>query len=54
VTQDDRGAARAGAVQVQPVPNDVNQLARYGKGPGVEHLAHGLEAAVTRGNTQRC
>jgi hypothetical protein len=51
--QDDRGAARSGAVQVQPVPTHVNQLAGHGIGPGVERLAYGLITAAYRGNPQR-
>ena len=51
--QDDRGGARAGAVQMQPVPTHVNQLAGHRIGPRVERLAHGLVAATYRGNPQR-
>jgi hypothetical protein len=51
--QHDRGAARSGAVQVQPVPTHVNELAGHGIVPRVERLAHSLVAAAYRGNTQR-
>ena len=51
--QHDRGAARASAVQMQPVPTHINQLARHGIGPRVERLTHGLITAAYRGNTQR-
>ena len=50
--QDDCGAAGAGAVQVQPVPADVDQLAGRGIGPGVEGFADGLVAAAHRGDHQ--
>src|SRR5215212_6295832 len=44
--QDDCGAARAGAVQVQPVPANVNQLAGWRIGLGLERFAYGLVAAA--------
>jgi hypothetical protein len=50
--QDDRRAAGAGAVQVQSVSTDVNQLSGHGVGPRVERLAHRLIAAAHRGHQQ--
>ena len=50
--QDHCGAARAGAVQVQPVPTHIDQLAGRRVGLGVERFAHGLVAAAYGGNHQ--
>ena len=45
-------AARAGAVQVQPVPAHIDQLAGRRIGPGLERFAHGLVTAAHSGNHQ--
>jgi hypothetical protein len=43
--QDDRGAARAGAMKMQPVPTHVDQLTGHGVGAGVKG------STVRRANT---
>ena len=48
--EDDGGAAGAGAVQVEAVSADVDQLTRHRVGVGVHSFPHGLIAAADRGN----
>ena len=48
--QDDRGAARAGAMKVQPVPTHVDPLAGHGIGPGVKVRAYGVVATTYGGH----
>ena len=50
--QHDGGTARAGAVQVQAVSADVDQLTRHRVGPGIRRRTHGRVAAAHRGKRQ--